>query len=286
MHITATGLATRTAGVLAEHPGVVDVLADEDATGAVRVLVVPLPGAGRVPASGRCALIDPEGRAVEGVLRDVSLAGIGVAVDGEPPELGTVVQMWIEADALGAGVDGWLGKVCWVHEDQVGVAFAGNFDEGLPLVRLLRAFSVAAQGRQFRHPPIDAGTRARIGRPAVMQVGTIAVEAFAVDASEIGVGLRTAEPFHLDLPGRDVQVRVEADGLWRKGVHGTVVRMADRFAGVALRPTSVQRRSLRALVEQTVLHAVVTPEALQAWLASRGVPRPAELRLVDVIARR
>lgn len=282
----AVDAAPRIAAALAEHPGVVDVYAEESETGGVRVFVVALPGGGRVPAEGRCALIDASGGQVEGILRDVSLAGVRVIVEGDPPDIGTPVQMWIEAEALGAGVDGWLGQVRWVHGQEVGVSFAGNFDEGLPLVRLVRAFAEAADGLPSMPTPVDPRTRARIIRRAVMQVGTLSVEAVATDVSETGLGLRARDSVRLDLRSRDVQIRVEADGLWRVGVHGTVVRHVDAFVAVALRPDRLQQRSLRALVEQTVARPSVALEALEAWIVGRGLARPEEIRLVDAISRR
>lgn len=283
----------RIAALLLRHPGVAAVRVRVADDGVAEARVLPTPGRSRMAAQGRCALIDDGGTFVDAELVDISWAGVCVRL-GEsvevPPELGAEVQLWIEAEALGGGVDGWLGRVRWVRDRDVGVAFEGNADEGIPLLQLVEAFArVSGRTTGFASMASRRPLRASFDRRAVLHVGSVGVEARTVDIAATGVGLELVEPFHLDLRTRDVHVQIDATRLWDEPFRATVVRHEGDRVGLALRHDLPASRTLAAMTERAAAEDSVSPRALADWLRGSGLRetvRVLHVAAADLVAAR
>jgi hypothetical protein len=284
---SAADLAPRLAAALVRHPAVAAARVAAAAVdgGPFLARVVPAANSGRFAASGRCALIDASGAQRDGELLDIAWTGIRARVAGaEQLEVDAEVQLWIESEALGGGVEGWLGRVRWIQGEEVGVAFAGNFDEGAPLVRLVQAFAAAGGGQIPRAPAVDERTRVAVIRQARLHVGTLAIEGRTRDLSLGGVGFEADELTHLDLRSRDLRICILSEAFGPEGIRGTAVRHDGTFVGVELLPTESQQRSLRAVMEGAVMRATVSTAALAAWLRGHGLSQSVEVRYVDELA--
>lgn len=275
----------RIAAMLMRHPGVAAAKVRIAEDGVLEARVLPAPSGNRIPAAGRCALIDASGTVFEAELVDVSWSGVCVHFEEgreRPPALDAEVQLWIEAEALGHGVDGWLGRVRWVHGGLLGVSFAGNADEGAPLLQWVEAFARCAGGATAGSRPLVSGRplRARVDRRAVVHVGTLEVPSRTVDVSASGVGIRLGERSFLDLRMRDVRVRIEADRLWEEPFQATVVRQDGDRIGLALRSGATATRALSSLAEREAARDEVSTAALTDWLHGLGVREPIRVQRV------
>ena len=271
---------------LLRHPGVAAAKVRIAEDGVVEASVLPAPSRGRVPARGRCALIDVSGGVVDAELIDISWAGVCVRVaeSGErAPALGAEVQLWIEASALGDGVDGWLGRVRWVRGREVGVEFAGNVDQGAPVLQLVADFERA--GPQQPAPcsvEVDRPLRVAFRRKVRLHVGAMALGGQSLDVSVGGIGLELYEDLLLDLRTRDVRVQVDAAGLWETPFPATVVHHDRQRVGLELRADLACARALADISEREARRDEVTPAALEDWLRSLGVRESVRVRRVDV----
>lgn len=270
---------------LLRHPGVAAARVRIAEDGVVEARVLPAPPRSRVPAQGRCALIDASGGVVDAELVDISWAGVCVRIaDSDPraPGLGAEVQLWIEASALGGGVDGWLGRVRWVRGRDVGVEFAGNVDQGAPVLQLVADFERA---RAQRPSPglgdSDRPLRVAFRRRVRLHVGSAVLDGQCSDVSVGGVGLELDEDLRLDLRARDVRVQIDAAGLWETPFPATVVHHERRRVGLELRADLACARTLAELTEREARRDEVTPAALEDWLRGCGVRESVRVRRVD-----
>jgi hypothetical protein len=275
----------RIAAMLMRHPGVAAAKVRIAEDGVVEARVLPASSRRRVPAAGRCALIDAAGDVFEAELVDVSWSGVCVRFDEgrkRPPALDAEVQLWIESEALGGGVDGWLGRVRWVRGGLLGVSFAGNADEGAPLIQLVDAFARCASEAPAgtREPVAGRPLRVCVDRRAELHVGTLEVPARTLDASVSGVGIRLAESSFLDLRMREVRVRIDAAGLWDEAFQATVVRQDGDRIGLAVRSDAAATRALATLAEREAARDDVSTAALADWLRGLGMLEPIRVQHV------
>ncbi len=265
----------RIAALLMRHPGVVAARIRLAEDGVVEARVLPAPGRSRIAARGRCALIDAGGSVLEGQLVDLSWSGVCVRLEhtvDRAPDLDTEVQLWIEAEALGKGVDGWLGRVRWARGRDVGVSFEGNVDQGGPLLKFVEAFaSVADRVSALDTPETGRPLRVTLDRRAVVHVGAARLDARTVDVSATGVGLRLAMPVHLDLRTRDVRLQIDAKRLWDDPFAATAARQDGDRIGLAVRSDAPAASALAALTEREAALDTVSTQALQDWLRGFGV---------------
>ncbi|MBK8979463.1 MAG: PilZ domain-containing protein [Planctomycetes bacterium] len=280
------------AAALREHPCLAEVHVAEvpaETAGvpgggaAVVAWVVPERASLRVPARGPCLLVEDDGREHPGQLVDVSFDGLRVRVDSVPPPVGAAVQANVEPAALAGGVEGWLGVVCWQAGRDVGISFAGNWDERAALVRLIHECAEQHEQAAAEPEPFPAGPAPRIALDVACTLTDPAGVGHAtrtLDISATGIGLVAPAGLHGALHGAAVRLRLGVPGGSDRALPGVVVREDGGVLGVALAPDAAARDWLGGLVARAIRSRVVSARSLTGWLAQAGVALPDSLRVV------
>lgn len=268
-NISITESLAMVAGVLRQHPCIAEarLKIDEEHFESPKLVafVVPETASFRVPAEGRCSLIDEDGHEWPSSLCDVSFDGMRLRVDQGivPPAVGEWVQAHVEASAIG-GMMGWLGRVCWQRGSEIGVGFleSGDAEE---LQRFVQAFSSTPHGAL--EPEAEVGPRTRVMLDVPVQVAFDGGEQRSLrtlDLSPTGVALSGYEG--PDPVGRPVEVRLMIPMLDKHVIPGVVVRQDGDLIGLSLAPHPDLRGTLESYVEMAIRTRSVTAPVLQRWV--------------------